>query len=169
MSNLALIFQALNRAGSRYVVAGGVAVVLHGYARMTLDLDLVVDLAPGEARKTIEALTRLGLVPRVPVDAFEFVDPAARLRWITERNMTVFSFVDPEDPMRIVDLFVEPPIPFTELWARSETIVISGEPVRVASIDDLIQMKTVSDRAQDREDIEALEAIREERSRRARE
>jgi len=41
------VFEALNGARVRYVVVGGVAVVLHGHARLTTDLDLVVDLAAG--------------------------------------------------------------------------------------------------------------------------
>ncbi|OGR91725.1 MAG: hypothetical protein A2V88_09150 [Elusimicrobia bacterium RBG_16_66_12] len=45
------IFDALNRAGVRYVVVGGLATVLHGYARLTVGIDLIVDLAPDEARK----------------------------------------------------------------------------------------------------------------------
>jgi tRNA nucleotidyltransferase/poly(A) polymerase len=47
------LFDALNRAHVRYVVVGGVALVLHGYPRLTVDVDLVVDLAPEEADKAI--------------------------------------------------------------------------------------------------------------------
>ncbi len=50
---------ALNRARVRYVVVGGVAVVLHGYPRLTADLDLVVDLAPEQAAAAIDALRRI--------------------------------------------------------------------------------------------------------------
>lgn len=35
------IFEALHDAGCRYLVAGGVAVLLHGYLRVTFDLDLI--------------------------------------------------------------------------------------------------------------------------------
>jgi len=45
------IFEALNSAQVRYIVVGGVATVLHGFARLTADLDLIVDLQPVEARK----------------------------------------------------------------------------------------------------------------------
>ncbi len=38
------VLAALDAAGVRFVVVGGVAVVLHGHPRMTADLDLVVDL-----------------------------------------------------------------------------------------------------------------------------
>jgi len=36
------VFKALNKAKVKYVVAGGVAVALHGYQRFTQDLDLYV-------------------------------------------------------------------------------------------------------------------------------
>jgi hypothetical protein len=36
------VFKALNKAKVKYVVAGGFAVVLHGYERLTKDLDLIV-------------------------------------------------------------------------------------------------------------------------------
>ena len=49
------LFRALNASGTRYVVVGGVATVLHGYARFTADVDLILDLerkaaARGHAR-----------------------------------------------------------------------------------------------------------------------
>jgi hypothetical protein len=47
------LFDALNRAHARYVVVGGVALVLHGHPRLTVDVDLVVDLAPEAADKAI--------------------------------------------------------------------------------------------------------------------
>ncbi len=36
------LFRALNESEVRYVVVGGVATVLHGYARFTADIDLIV-------------------------------------------------------------------------------------------------------------------------------
>jgi hypothetical protein len=60
-----------------------------------------------------------------------------------------------------VDLFVEYPIPFDELWSRSKLIDLPSGEVRVASIDDLIRMKETTGRAQDSEDIQALEGLRD--------
>jgi hypothetical protein len=133
-------------------------VVLHGHARLTADLDLVVDLAPQPAA---DALTAIGFRPRLPVDASGFADRSVRERWVTERGMTVFSMWDPDDPLRSVDLFVEQPIDFEELWERSVVVDIEGTPVRVASIVDLIRLKRIADRPMDREDIAALEHIQE--------
>jgi nucleotidyltransferase AbiEii toxin of type IV toxin-antitoxin system len=153
---------ALNRADVRYVVVGGVAVVLHGHIRVTFDLDLVVDLTPPEARKAIEALMAAGLRPRVPEDAIRFADPAVRERWIQQKGMTVFSLWDPQDPTRSADLFVEEPIEFEVLWSRSLVLSLESTEVRVASIPDLIEMKRAAGRPHDLADIQALEAILEE-------
>jgi hypothetical protein len=38
------LFKALNDAEVRYLVVGGLAVVLHGHPRLTANVDLVVDL-----------------------------------------------------------------------------------------------------------------------------
>jgi hypothetical protein len=160
------ILQSLNVASVRYVVVGGLATVLHGFARLTADIDLVIDLEPAEARKAINALVRMGLRPRAPVDPLEFADPAVRGRWARDKGMRVFSLWDPAQPMREVDLFVEPPIPFEELWGRSEIVTLESAAVRIASIEDLVAMKRIAGRPQDAIDIEALETIRDERAKR---
>lgn len=158
------IFLALNEANARYVVVGGVAVVLHGHARLTADLDLAVDLSPAPARRVVDALGSLGLRPAAPVDPAGFAHPPTRERWRLERGMLVFTMRDPDDPLRQVDLFVDEPIPFEELWSRAEIIQLEGIEVHVASIDDLIAMKEQAGRPLDLDDIAELRRIKEERS-----
>ena len=162
MSLFEPIFSALNERELRYVVVGGTAVVLHGYVRLTVDLDLVVDPAPAASRHAVEALTGLGLRPRLPVDPSAFADPDQRRIWVEERNLRVFSMWDPDDPLREVDLFVEEPIPFEDLWQRSVEVKVGSVSVRVASKTDLIRMKRLAGRPRDLEDIEALEQIDDE-------
>lgn len=159
MSLIEPIFAALNGGGVRYVVVGGVATVLHGYARLTVDIDLVVDLAPDEALKAMDVLSALGLQPRVPVKAAELANRASREQWKQEKNMTVFPLVDRDNPLRQVDVFVDPPIDFESLWQRAETIELATTTVRVASIPDLIAMKRIAGRPHDLADIDALTAI----------
>jgi len=153
------IFRELEQARAGYVVVGGLAVVLHGYARLTADVDLVVDLAPTEAIRAVAALTRLGMQPRAPVAARDFADPAIRQRWIDEKGMRVFSMHDPRHPLVEVDLFVDSPIPFDELLVRAETVRVEDVAVPVASIQDLITMKRLAGRPKDLDDIAALEVI----------
>lgn len=159
------IFEALSHGGGRYVVVGGVAVVLHGHVRLTADLDLVVDLEPEAARRTVEVFEGLGLVPRAPVAALDFAVRERREEWIREKGITVFSLFDPRNPLLAVDLFVDPPLPFEELWERSEVMRIGGAEVRVASISDLVRMKRAVGRPRDLEDVERLREIEQERER----
>ncbi len=157
------VFKALNDAGVRYVVVGGVAVVLHGHARLTVDVDLIVDLNRDQAAKAIDTLVGLGFRPRVPVDPREFADPSIRESWIRDRGMMVFSMIDPSNPMRVVDLFVSHPVPFDDLWSRSVSMDLAGTTVRVASIPDLITMKRLAGRPLDQDDIRQLEIIERKR------
>ena len=103
-----------------------------------------------------------------PKNPLDFASKEIRDSWIRERGMQVFCLYDPSDPIRVVDLFVSHPMPFDELWARSEEIALSGVTVRVASIPDLIRMKRESGRSEDLSDIEHLEAILRERKGRER-
>lgn len=161
MSVFEPIFETLNAAGVRYVVVGGLATVLHGYARLTADVDLAVDLAPEEATKMIRALTAKGYRPQVPVRPEEFANPAMRKMWLGEKNMRAFSLVDQTNPMRVVDLLLQPEVPFEELLAGSEEVLLNKTPVRIASIDHLISLKRQAGRPQDLADIEQLQAIRQ--------
>ena len=155
------VFSALNERGVRYLIAGGVAVILHGYVRATLDLDVIVDLDSEQARGAIEALSELGLVPRVPVDPLQFADPAARSSWIRDRGMQVFTMLDPDDPKVVVDLFVDPPGEFEELWSRAHDVDLEVLTLKVVSLDDLLAMKRRAGRPKDVADIAELERIRE--------
>lgn len=157
------LFSALNDAEVRYVVVGGLAVVLHGHPRLTADVDIVLDLEPGAAQRAMEALVKFGLKPRAPVNPMSFADPRQRESWISEKGMQVFSLFSPENPLLSVDLFVRDPIPFEYLWGRAETMDLAGVSVRVASLDDLITMKRSAGRPQDIMDIEALNALKRAR------
>ena len=133
--------------------------------RLTLDVDLVVDLDPEPAWEIVDALTELGFIPRAPVKARDFATATSRDAWVEEKGMQVFTMVDRANPRLVVDLFVRRPIDFDALWSRAETIALEGVLVRVAAIEDLIAMKRAAGRAQDLDDIRHLEWIRTKRGR----
>lgn len=153
------LLSGLNQRGVRYVVVGGLAVILHGHVRLTADIDLVIDLDPDQARAAVDALVGAGLRPLAPVDPADFADEQKRESWRRDKNMQVFSMHDPEDPARHVDLFVHHPIVFEDLWAESVVVGYGSTEVRVVSLGHLKQMKRAAGRMQDLADIEALEII----------
>jgi hypothetical protein len=154
------VFAALNARGVRYVVVGGMAVLLRGHPRMTVDLDLVVDLEAEPARAAIEVLLGLGFKPRLPVAATDFADASVRATWVERRNLQVFPMYDPADAFREVDLFASYPMPFDDLLARAGAVDIGPVFAVVACIDDLIRLKSVTGRPQDAADVAALERLR---------
>ena len=159
MSIYADVFDALDRADVRYVVVGGLAVVLHGRVRATVDVDLVIDLAAEPARRAMAALQGLGLRPRAPVDAVEFADVATRRDWIENKHMQVFSFYDPANALREVDVFMDYPIDLEDLVAEAATIDYDGRRVQIASLRHLIQMKLAAGRPQDLDDVARLQEL----------
>jgi hypothetical protein len=128
------VFRALGDAKARYVVVGGLATVLHGHARLTAEIDLVVDLEAAETLRAMQALSNLGLRPRAPVQATDFADPEKRRQSVEDKGMQVFSLWDPGEPLLEVDVFVTHPIPFDELWQRSREVEIGAVRIRIASI-----------------------------------
>lgn len=153
------LFKALNNADVQYIVVGGLATVLHGYARLTADIDLVINLNQQEAEKAIKALTATGLKPRLPVDPMQFTDEAIRESWITDKNMLVFSFYQPDNPLMVLDVFVREPFPFQQMAERAVQMDIGGITVPVCAITDLIAMKQKAGRAKDLEDIKYLQGL----------
>ena len=160
--NLREIFKILADADARYVVVGGLAVVLHGHLRATADLDLVIGLDRENCAKAMDALASIGFRPRLPVAMGDFADLAKREDWVENRNMLVFQLWDPNRPERSVDVFVREPMDFATLWTDAVVKDLDGVPIRVASIRHLIALKRIAGRRKDLDDIEALLQIAEE-------
>lgn len=156
------VLTALEGASVRYLVVGGVAVVLHGYLRTTLDLDLVLQLDRDNLERALNAFAGLGFRPQAPVPLSSFADPQNRETWFREKNMTVFSLWHPDHPGFAVDLFIQEPFDFGAVYLRALRVPLQGVQVTVVSRDDLVAMKRAAGRTRDLDDIEALSGLSEE-------
>lgn len=157
--NYESLLRRLGRENIRFVVAGGMAVVLHGVLRMTLDLDLIVDLEPGNLDVFLDVMEDLGYRPRVPLDPQMLKDEKMRREWKEERGMLVFTFIHPQHHLAAVDLFVEEPLPFDELIRDSVRMEAGDMILPIISVGHLIRLKEIAGRPQDLRDIEALRAL----------
>jgi hypothetical protein len=156
-TSLEAIVRALNAAAVPFVVVGGVAVIAHGYGRLTQDVDLVIRLDPQSVRRAFEALAGLGYRPLVPVSADGFGDAAQRARWIAEKGMTVLNFHSDRHPETRVDLFVSEPFDFeTEHRLALVEELAPGVPVRIVRLAALLRLKAAAGRPQDLADIAEL-------------
>lgn len=153
------VMESLNRHKVRFLLAGGMAVVAHGYGRMTYDIDLVIRLTPTNVRKTFAALAELGFRPRVPVAPAEFADPKIRARWAREKNMVVLNFFRKSDDPLTVDLFVVEPFPFAAAYGKAEVSAVNGVPFHFVDLRTLIDMKRKAGRPVDLEDVRHLEQL----------
>ena len=154
------VVRALNEAGVRFIVVGGIAVIAHGYGRNTQDIDLVIPLQIGSIEKAFAALEGLGYRPRIPITAEQFADPNLRAEWIRDKGMQVLIFHSDLHPETPLDLFITEPFDFDAeyLAARVEQSA-PGLPVRILRLESLLRMKAEAGRSQDLADIDELNLI----------
>jgi Nucleotidyl transferase AbiEii toxin, Type IV TA system len=145
---------ALVRAGVDFVVIGGVAVVVQASPRFTRDLDIsyATDTANlerlGNLLVALEARLR-GVEEDVPFT------PDAR----TLRHAQMLTLMTSHGDL---DLLVDPPGSpgYAALRRHADIVDLDGVAVRIASLEDLIEMKRAAGRPQDEIDIESLEVAR---------
>lgn len=156
------LFRGLGAARIRYVVVGGVALVLHGVVRFTADIDLMVALDHENLDAFLAAMKGLGYRPKLPLPAEDLADPQVRAEWKKRRRLEVFSFIHPERPMELVDVFVDEPIDFATVERDRKIFTARGVEIPVISIPHLKQLKAHAGRPQDLADLQALEDLQRE-------
>ncbi len=151
------LFIGLAQHKIQYLVAGGFAVNFHQVQRATMDLDLIVFLEENNVKKFILFVESLGFKPRLPVNPADIADPKKRESWIQEKGMVVFSFYHPENPFETIDMFVQEPKPFAELYQNRFVVKAFGAEIPVLGLKDLIEIKRAAGRDKDLFDISQLE------------
>ncbi|MBD3321858.1 MAG: hypothetical protein GF350_12250 [Chitinivibrionales bacterium] len=161
LSTINTIVRTLNDEEVRYIIVGGLAVVVHGYGRLTIDLDMVLKLEYDNIIKAFRALKNIGYFPRVPIKAEEFADRKKREWLIEEKDMKVLNFFSDNHRETPIDIFVQEPFNFDETYEKAclENLE-DGEVFRYADIDTLILMKQLAGREKDHDDITHLNIIR---------
>jgi hypothetical protein len=140
----ARICQALNAAGARYLVIGGIACILHGYVRATTDLDVLIERSPDNAGRVLEGLARIGYGFAREWTAKELL----------ARPITVIG----DDPA--VDVFtVAWTVKYEQAVRRAASAEVEGVIIPFIGLDDLIATKRTG-RLQDAADVEVLEDIK---------
>ena len=137
-----------------FVVIGGVAVVVQAHPRFTRDLDICYATNRSNLERLGSLLVSLDAKLRGVEEDVPFV-PDAR----TLRSTQMLTLTTSEGNL---DLLVDPPGSpgYAALRRRADVIELVGVSVRVASLEDLIEMKRAAGRPQDEIDIESLEIAR---------
>lgn len=160
LTALQTIAQNLHEHDVRYLVAGGTAVVAHGYGRMTFDIDIVLKLEPHNVLRAFEALAKAGYRPRVPVTAEQFADGSLRQEWISQKGMVVLNMWSDVFRDTPIALFVTEPFDFDKVEREALVETLEDDvPIRFVSVPFLIAMKRAAGREKDLDDIRHLEML----------
>lgn len=146
--------------GVDFVVVGAVAMIGHGSARNTRDLDICYATDAANLEALGSAMVELGAKLRGVPDEIPFVPDARTLRRT--------SILTLETPYGWIDLLVSPPgaPDYAELRKRAERVIVDDMAILIASLDDLEAMKRAAGRRKDEIDLEEIEVIRRLRNRR---
>ncbi len=137
-----------------FVVIGGVAVIVQASPRFTRDLDISYSTDPANLERLGRLLVDLGARLRGADEELPFVPDARGLRHTEALTLTTRE--------GDIDLLANPPGSpgYAALRRNATRVELDGNIVLVASIDDLIAMKSTAGRPQDIVDLESLEIAR---------
>jgi predicted nucleotidyltransferase len=141
------ILDDLNRAGVRYVLIGGIALIRHGVVRATRDIDAVFDPDPDNVER-IRAL----------VDEWGATRPDGSP--IPEGGIAADRTIHLSTAHGELDLLSEAAaaMPFSDLLARAEARRVDGVEAPICSLADLVAMKRSVGRERDLVDLSDLES-----------
>ncbi len=141
-------------AGVDFVVIGGVAVVVQASPRFTRDLDISYATDTANLERLGALLVGLDARLRDVENDVPFTPDARTLR---HTPMLTLTTRDGD-----LDLLVDPPGSpgYAALRRHADIVDLDGDPVRIASLEDLIEMKRAAGRPQDAVDVESLEVAR---------
>jgi hypothetical protein len=140
------ITAALNEAGIDYAVCGGWAMAIHGLPRATMDIDLMI------LADDLERVWQLAKDHGYDVEGLQlhFADSAIEIRRISKieaesKRLFTLDFLLVTESLR-------------EVWRGRELMDWHQGKTWVVTREGLIELKSISGRAQDLVDIEKLEA-----------
>jgi len=147
LNRLKGVFESFQQHEVRYVVIGGIAVVLYGVPRATFDLDILVEATPENTRRLLDAL----------LDADMGTASLTNVDEILSNEITIFK-----DRVRIDVQTSTPGLRFQDAWKRRKIMEYQGQSFYVASREDLISAKRAAGRDVDLEDVRLLELPHQE-------
>lgn len=134
------ILTDLCRAKIDFVVCGGVAAVLHGVERLTMDIDISLNFERANAQKFLDVMNDLNMQPRAPIPPDSLLDEEIRELLIEQKNALVFTFIDVDNPFKQIDVFLNDINGL--LVQTSENYKLSeNETLKVVDVQTLIKMK----------------------------
>ena len=153
------LFSKLEQFKVRYLICGGLAVNIYGIPRMTADIDLLLDFTKKNVTDFETAIKILMYQSQLPISISKFVNKEERQKAIQEKNLIAYSFFNSRTNYMSLDVLLDVPIPFEELWKAKEERAIDKFRVNLVSVQHLIELKKYANRKQDKEDVILLSKL----------
>lgn len=154
------LFKSLHQENVKYLICGGLAVNIYGIPRMTSDIDLLLEFSQENIDRFNKATSSLHFQPRLPIKLENLIDEDVRKSYIEDKNLIAFSYYNTKAQYMTLDILIDVPITFDELWSQKETRIVDNYSLYVTSIEHLIALKRYANRIQDRQDVLLLKKIK---------
>ncbi len=79
-----------------FVLIGGLAVTLHGYQRVTMDVDVVLAMNDANLEKFVDCAKGAGLRPVLPIPIDSLRDASLIDDWHRDKGMLAFALREPD-------------------------------------------------------------------------
>ncbi|MEJ7860800.1 MAG: DUF6036 family nucleotidyltransferase [Pyrinomonadaceae bacterium] len=144
LDELSQLISALDENEIEYAVCGGLALAIHGFARATLDIDVLIEV------ESLEKTFKIGAENGFDIRGLDisFKEEAIEIRRVSK--------IDDNGEVLSLDLLLVTP-QVRDVWETREKIVFLGNQLSVVSLSGLIKMKTLAGRPQDLADIYRIE------------
>ena len=156
------IFKAFQKKKVKYVVVGGIAFNLLGGERTTLDMDILVEMTDENLRKIVSVLKKAGYHVKQPVDPMKIAEKETREDWVKNKHMKAFNFYKSEKSYEEVDILIDSPVSFGEVYKNAIDVCHGGLKFKVVSARDFVKMKKRAGRDKDLKDIQNLKRARKD-------
>lgn len=137
------LLKSLNEAHVEYVIIGALAMPVHGFARVTVDIDIFIRPTLENAQKCLQALQNFGYDTETLVS-----------QDLLEHKVLIRQYIVETD----VHPFVTG-VQFDEIWDDKVQGELEGVTVYFASLQGLIKMKKAAGRPKDLEDLKVLQKL----------
>lgn len=135
-------------AGVEFIVVGGVAVTLHGYARLTEDVDILIRHTPENIDRLLTSLASYGEGFARQLSREDFTDEEGAIRVVEETERCQIDIFTRLSGAR-----------FEELIADAPVFDLGSQTFRYASKAALLRIKGASSREKDQIDASALRQL----------
>lgn len=153
------LYRSFQQHEVRYLLCGGLAINMYGIPRSTADMDIILDLREENLRNFLKSIEAFGYQSSLPISVIQLADETFRKSLREEKGLVAFSFFSSIFQMITLDVLVDLPFSFEDLW-KNRTERKAGETILcLVGVEDLVALKEVSNRQQDRIDIESLKRI----------